>query len=546
MLDDKKYYLLSLACGLLAIGAVVFTFISLGNWYIDDAGISLAYARNLARDGVLTAQIGDSPVEGYSNPLWVAIHAIICIITGHPNLLQTRIVGMFVLILCYIRIIYVFVKHGKAFFQWSLCFALTMLQPSVIIYSLSGLENSLLVYFALELLIQAYKGKKRSLFISSVVVSGLALTRPDAIVYLFFIPMIILLESGSSRQKIKQIVRVTILPIIVIGAHLAFRLVYFGRLHPNTYYAKALPVCESLLRLLKFDYDIQRNLFEATISAFGQAGAWIILFGIVWALFSNTKAPLFTTQILPAALISAMAAFCFAYLPTDWMPLFRFATIYFLGLYSVTAHVICDKLDLRKGILLSAILMVSCTVGCFNGVRRFVRESPVSTAEVSSRGAYFATWGKLIGKDKPSLLTADAGGILLDEHVRLVDLGMLCNAKIADALGHVNEQPDRDSFFDYILEEVKPTFIATRAFHSYLACLDKDARFRRDYVPIHEYVDTWILNRYGVIVMSGDYVRKDAMAGDPNAFKLMKKQSQGIYYPFDNKHLLCKTKENQQ
>ena len=201
MLDDKKYYLLSLACGLLAIGAVVFTFISLGNWYIDDAGISLAYARNLARDGVLTAQIGDSPVEGYSNPLWVAIHATICIITGHPNLLQTRIVGMFVLILCYIRIIYVFVKHGKAFFQWSLCFALTMLQPSVIIYSLSGLENSLLVYFALELLIQAYRGKKRSLFISSLVVSGLALTRPDAIVYLIFIPIIILLESGSSRQK---------------------------------------------------------------------------------------------------------------------------------------------------------------------------------------------------------------------------------------------------------------------------------------------------------------------------------------------------------
>ena len=506
MLDDKKYYLLYLACGSLAIGAVVFTFISLGNWYIDDAGISLAYARNLARDGVLTAQIGDSPVEGYSNPLWVAIHATICIITGHPNLLQTRIVGMFVLILCYIRIICVFVKHGKAFFQWSLCFALTMLQPSVIIYSLSGLENSLLVYFALELLIQAYRGKKRSLFISSLVVSGLALTRPDAIVYLIFIPIIILLESGSSRQKIKQIVKVTILPIIVIGAHLAFRLVYFGRLHPNTYYAKALPVCESLLRLLKFDYDILRNLFEATMSAFGQVGAWILLFGGVWVLFSNTKASLSTSRILPAALITAMAAFCF-------------------------------EMDLRKGIWLSAILMVSCTLGCFNGVRRFVAEAPVSTTEVSNRGVYFANWGKLIGKAKPSLLTADAGGILLDEHVRLIDLGILCDTRIADTLGHLNEVPKRRDFFDYIFDEVKPTFIATRAFHSYLAYLDKDARFRRDYVPIHEYVDTWVLNRYGVVVMSGDYVRIDAIANDPEALEELRQQSQNIFYPFDNKDL---------
>src|SRR5262245_36344248 len=39
-------------------------------WMIDDAGISFAYARNLAHGAGLTIQPGIAPVEGFSNPLW--------------------------------------------------------------------------------------------------------------------------------------------------------------------------------------------------------------------------------------------------------------------------------------------------------------------------------------------------------------------------------------------------------------------------------------------------------------------------------------------
>ncbi len=51
-----------------------------GAWQIDDAGISFAYARNLALGHGLVAQPGVIPVEGYSNPLWVFLLAAFSVV----------------------------------------------------------------------------------------------------------------------------------------------------------------------------------------------------------------------------------------------------------------------------------------------------------------------------------------------------------------------------------------------------------------------------------------------------------------------------------
>src|SRR5262245_37549022 len=47
-----------------------------GGWIVDDAGISFAYARNLAQGHGLVSQPGLPPVEGYSNFLWVLLMAL--------------------------------------------------------------------------------------------------------------------------------------------------------------------------------------------------------------------------------------------------------------------------------------------------------------------------------------------------------------------------------------------------------------------------------------------------------------------------------------
>src|SRR5215468_4863974 len=46
-----------------------------GGWLIDDAGISFAYARNLAEGHGLVSQPGAPPVEGFSNPAWTLLLA---------------------------------------------------------------------------------------------------------------------------------------------------------------------------------------------------------------------------------------------------------------------------------------------------------------------------------------------------------------------------------------------------------------------------------------------------------------------------------------
>src|SRR6266403_2396190 len=56
--------------------AVYLAFVMLlGDWIIDDAGISYAYARNLAGGYGFVSQPGRVPVEGFSNFLWVALLA---------------------------------------------------------------------------------------------------------------------------------------------------------------------------------------------------------------------------------------------------------------------------------------------------------------------------------------------------------------------------------------------------------------------------------------------------------------------------------------
>jgi hypothetical protein len=47
-----------------------------GSWIIDDAGITDAYARNIADGHGIVQQPGADTVEGYSNPLWLLLHVV--------------------------------------------------------------------------------------------------------------------------------------------------------------------------------------------------------------------------------------------------------------------------------------------------------------------------------------------------------------------------------------------------------------------------------------------------------------------------------------
>jgi hypothetical protein len=41
-----------------------------------------------------------------------------------------------------------------------------------------------------------------------------------------------------------------------------------------------------------------------------------------------------------------------------------------------------------------------------------------------------------------------------------------------------------------------------------IADLDSDPRFRRDYVPLEEATDPWLLEQRGIAMKSGEYIRR--------------------------------------
>lgn len=155
---------------------------------------------------------------------------------------------------------------------------------------------------------------------------------------------------------------------------------------------------------------------------------------------------------------------------------------------------------------------------------------PIPITEVMETGRRFERYGRIVHASGPSLLTADVGGALFFTSLRIYDLGMLTDRTIAQTLGSGVHSPSRKLFHDYIFEQVRPTFILTRAYHSWLARLDSDPRFRRDYEVIKEYEDKWVQQRYGVRVTSGDYVRRDVLHRDLAALRALQLETNGVHY----------------
>lgn len=76
-----------------AVTAVVLTTVSLGSWIVDDAGISLAYARNLAQGYGLRPTRGADVLEGFSNPAWVALLGVARAL-GAPLIASAKVIGL--------------------------------------------------------------------------------------------------------------------------------------------------------------------------------------------------------------------------------------------------------------------------------------------------------------------------------------------------------------------------------------------------------------------------------------------------------------------
>jgi hypothetical protein len=205
-------------------------------------------------------------------------------------------------------------------------------------------------------------------------------------------------------------------------------------------------------------------------------------------------------------------------MPDDWMTEYRFAIAFFMFLY---AYLVVVSRDFLRGLRLRRALSVgvaSLLAVAFLGGSAllfgsrsiaFAQAPIVPFADVAGyMGRRFNRFAAALGVEDGSLLVPDTGGALYYSTLRVYDLGMLCDKTIARTMGK-----DQQAFYDYVFEVAKPTFIHVHGTWTLQADLDRDPRFRRDYVAIDEYVDTSVPGWGGLPRYSGDYVRKD-MVGD--------------------------------
>jgi hypothetical protein len=214
---------------------------ALWEWYIEDAAISFAYARNWANGDGLVAFVGGERIEGYSNPTWVALMAIGYTL-GVDGFVSSKWMALgfsaATLVLTWRIAVEAIRKpgHHPAILAAPLFLAVF---PQYAIWNASGLENSIFSFFLAggvwRTLVEARTG---GLPWASLWFLGLATSRPEGILYgawAGFLAMTASLVAGRGVRRTAQWLGLFFVPFL--GYH-AIRYNYFAWIFPNTYYAK--------------------------------------------------------------------------------------------------------------------------------------------------------------------------------------------------------------------------------------------------------------------------------------------------------------------
>lgn len=519
----------SLLFSLPPLAAFAIAAFPLAGWIIDDAGISFAYARNLAAGAGLVSQPGKPPVEGFSNPLWTLLFVPGFWLSAEVPVVLAKVLGHLFAFGTFVFGFRTVVRTTGSPLMGLLAMTFLALNTSFVVWAVSGLENALyafevagLTYFGLLTLERL---SPRIAVAAGLFAAAAALTRPEGFAFALIWPGAVVLlglrdrrlPAGLARSCVAYLVAAA-LPFI---AYKAIAYGYFGDLFPNTYYAKGAPGTESVWGLLSLERPFVLRSIDILAAPFGFAWLSVGAFFIAFALAAATKR--LTAALLFLSGSAALAFLVFVLLPTDWMTEYRFGTpfltlfypalfslIYFAGQSLPPMRLISQKFPAMFLVAFLAIFAI------LNHQLRFDRFYSEPTAPFSTiadlYGERFNKTAEILGIENGSFLLPDLGATLFYSNLEIYDLAGLTDATIARTLW-----TDKQSLRAYIFDEVKPTLILTYAYSALEADLDASATFRQDYVPIVEEVDAVASEAAGRTIYSGAYVRKDAVHGRGDA-----------------------------
>ncbi|OOC01020.1 hypothetical protein [Amycolatopsis azurea] len=484
-----------------------------GHWIVDDAAITFSYARSFADGLGPVLQPGQPSVEGWSNSTWLVLLAVGKLfgvfdsgtLFGLPDyVLFPKLLGLLftagTLAACHVAAKQIFER-----FAWlaTLVTGLTLAAiPSFVIWTISGLENSLfgmaVAWLAVLLFVAVRKNTVLTAKVaiwSGVLVAFAALTRPEGLIYGAAYPLVVLfqLRKPLLGQSVKLVVVSVVAFAIPFGAYLAWRIAEFGRLLANPSIAKGqgLPGLSAL-----------KQPFELVGYA-GVAGTILLALTIGYALVRADWRQAFVALLTPLAL----GIIAYGVMVPDWMGQHRFATPIWI-LAALAGTLAAGELLRRSRAALRAVVVlvlvaaaIPSGMGFASSTEKFQQSPTVPACLIADRfGRGFNTMADILGLQQASLLLPDLGGSSMTSRLHLVDMAGLVEADVADFV----KKGDMPGLRDYVFDKVKPTFIHSWGPWAAGNGITVDPRIDRDYEPVFVYP--------GVGLRSGDFVRKDAVS----------------------------------
>lgn len=514
-----------------------------GAWIVDDAGITFAYARNVAAGHGFVAQPGDPPVEGFTNLLWLLVLLAPMKLGVFDPVAVPKLLG----IGCAAGALWLVHRTAlreqpRAAIWIDAAAIVTAANPGLAIWAASGLENGLTAL----LVAAAYANLARALPDptprSALVAGGLAAllfaNRPDGALYAAVYPAAIVMQGhGELGRRTRCAIFAATIAAAGLGAITLWRWLEFADLVPNTFHAKgqgtgthavlALLHGAALLAAAAAGPRVRSSrigraaLFATILWILHSAGArgqlrslagdlgWPLLSAAWWMLALGSPAR--GSALWSFALMALIQLFA---LPGDWMGEYRFGTPLLLVAPTAIAATLGPEIAriqqprvarLARALVVALVVLLAVRFGV--RAHRFAVAPAVPMESVTAAfEESFLRWAAAIDRPDATLLTPDVGGILWRGGLRIFDLAGLCNREIAALYGR-----DRRALADHILLELRPTFVELHGSHAWRSGLTDDPRFARDYVGVTVETDEWLSRTLHVDTEVGSYVRRDAV-----------------------------------
>ncbi len=197
----------------------------------DDAYISYRYVANFLNGDGLVYNIGEQ-VEGFTNFGWV-IYMILCGMLGLDYILISKLTGLLfgggIIVLTYIISREVLDKNKK--WMAALPLYLVAFNQSLAYWSPAGLETAAFAFFVM-LSVYLFLSNSRWLFVGILFA---ILLRPDGVVVA---GGLILCELFNNKKLPLYTMKASAIAAIFLLPLLVFKLMYYGSIFPNTFYAK--------------------------------------------------------------------------------------------------------------------------------------------------------------------------------------------------------------------------------------------------------------------------------------------------------------------